>query len=149
MKQDSDGADAPVSDKDEETKGFERIISGPGGFRVVQEATVDEMISSMGPADRIMVVAINDPELRKTQGTITVLKGETLADLDDLCKITEDPWHVAIRKAAYAQVCVQMWGKAPPEGTSLEHCFEISKRELREIMDSEMEHRSKHSESVS
>jgi hypothetical protein len=53
--------------------------------------------------------------------------------LDDLCRLTDDAWHVAIKKTAWMQVCAQIWGGQPPDGTDAEHVFEISRRELMDF----------------
>lgn len=143
MEPKSDGPETPVSD--EETSHGERthVIRGPGGFRVVAETTPDELLSKLGPADRIHVVVYHDSDLDRSVGTVTVVRGEHLPKVDEVCAETDDPFHVAIKKTAYTQVCSQIWGGRPPDDVYPEHVFEISPRELRELMAEEMAHREK------
>lgn len=127
----------------------EHVIRGPHGFRVVAESTADELVAGLGPRDRIHVVVVHDPVIGKDVGTITVVRGTVLDEVDSICGQIDEPFHAAIRKAAYAQVCGTMWGGMPPEGADLRHAFEISQRELREIMQAEMDLRAHNARTAS
>lgn len=140
---------ADERDDDDGDSQHEHVISGPTGYRIVSETTAEDLLNKLAPGDRIHVVVIRDPEVGKLVGTVTVVRADHLDRLDEVCKETEDPWHVAIRRAAYTQVCFQLWGGMPPDGTELEHVFEISQRELLEIMESEMSLRASRAEDAS
>jgi hypothetical protein len=140
MKRNSDGSMRPVGSESQTGDGTrELVVRGPTGFRVISETTEEDMIDGLDPGDRIHVVVINDSELGKLVGFITAIKVADLARIDQISAATDDAFHVAIRKAAFSQVCTQMWGGPAPEGTTPEHVFEISKRELLEIMEMETE----------
>lgn len=144
MESNNDGP-VPVSDKTEDVTAEtqERVIRSPTGFRVVMETTMDELVAAISPGDRIHVVMYNDSVVGKTVGTVTVVRASTIDLLGELCKLTDDRFHVAIKKAAWTQVCIQIWGGSPPVETTVELVYEISRAELTEIMESEKDLREK------
>lgn len=133
----SDGDETAQDDSDD----HERVIRGPTGFRVVSETTAEALLGRLGPRDRIHVVVVNDPEVGKRLGTVTVVCGDHLDRIAEVCGSMEDPFHLAIKKAAFTQVCFQIWGGMPPDGAEFEQVFEVSRQELTDIMRSEMDHR--------
>jgi len=138
------GAAAPPNDSEEapQSTGREVVISGPAGFRVVRESLPEEVESDLGPGDRIHLVIYQDSELGRSVANITVVTAETLGVLErEVCPATGDPFHVAITKMAWTQVCGRLWNGPPPEGTEPEKIHEISRAEMRRILEVEFSFR--------
>lgn len=93
-----------------------------------------EKIDEIPAGSRMYVVSIYDPLARTVVSGATVVEPDRFEDIDRICADNEMPYRSGLLHAAAEQVVRRMFNGAPPDGYKIESVHEVSKRELKELI---------------